>query len=59
MSFPATGLETTYRNAINDVAKLLKKKHQDNYLVSLLISPGFDFLKYYIYVRLGFNIYVS
>lgn len=33
MSFPATGLETTYRNDLKDVAKMLKKKHQDNYLV--------------------------
>jgi tensin len=36
MSFPATGLETTYRNDLKDVAKLLKKKHQENYLVSSL-----------------------
>jgi hypothetical protein len=34
MSFPATGLETTYRNNLGDVAKLLQTKHQDKYMVS-------------------------
>jgi len=33
MSFPATGLETTYRNDMKDVAKMLKTKHQENYMV--------------------------
>ena len=33
MSFPASGLETTYRNNLREVAKLLQKNHQDKYMV--------------------------
>lgn len=33
MSFPATGMESTYRNSLKDVAKMLKTKHQENYMV--------------------------
>jgi len=44
MSFPATGLETTYRNNLRDVAKMLQSKHQDKYMVSEL-----NILFYWIY----------
>ena len=33
MSFPGSGLETTYRNDLKDVAKMLKTKHQQNFMV--------------------------
>ena len=33
MSFPASGMESTYRNNLKDVAKMLKTKHQENYMV--------------------------
>ena len=33
MSFPATGVESAYRNNLKDVAKMLKTKHEDNYMV--------------------------
>lgn len=33
MSFPGSGLETTYRNNLREVAKLLQKNHQDKYMV--------------------------
>lgn len=33
MSFPGSGLETTYRNDLKDVAKMLKTKHQENFMV--------------------------
>ena len=33
MSFPATGMETAYRNNLKDVAKMLRTKHQENYMV--------------------------
>ena len=33
MSFPGSGLETTYRNDLRDVAKMLKTKHQENFMV--------------------------
>ena len=42
MSFPATGVESAYRNNLKDVAKMLKTKHEDNYMVRnkcLLYSP--------------------
>ena len=35
MSFPATGVESAYRNNLKDVAKMLKTKHEDNYMVRL------------------------
>ena len=33
MSFPATGVESAYRNNLKDVAKMLKTKHEENYMV--------------------------
>lgn len=33
MSFPATGIEATYRNKLEDVAAMLKEKHGDNFLI--------------------------
>ena len=35
MSLPASGFHAAYRNHVRDVATLLKKKHQDHYLVCL------------------------
>ena len=34
MSFPATGMQSAYRNSLKDVAKMLKTKHQESYMVS-------------------------
>ena len=34
MSFPGSGLETTYRNNLREVAKMLQTNHQDKYMVS-------------------------
>ena len=33
MSFPATGMQSAYRNSLKDVAKMLKTKHQESYMV--------------------------
>ena len=33
MSFPASGLESTYRNDLKDVAKMLERRHSKNYMV--------------------------
>ena len=33
MSFPASGMESAYRNSLKDVAKMLKTKHQESYMV--------------------------
>ncbi|XP_065889210.1 tensin-2-like isoform X2 [Dysidea avara] len=46
MSFPATGLETTYRNDMKDVAKMLKTKHQDNYMIFNLSERSYDISKF-------------
>ena len=40
MSFPGSGLETIYRNNVKDVAKMLKTKHQENYMVWGLCCSG-------------------
>eukprot|EP00118_Oscarella_pearsei_P017975 m.181384 g.181384 ORF g.181384 m.181384 type:complete len:1048 (+) comp39270_c0_seq3:476-3619(+) len=45
MSFPASGLESTYRNNLEDVAKMLKQKHQDNYMVFNLSERSYDVSK--------------
>ena len=36
MSFPASGVESAYRNSLKDVAKMLKTRHEENYLVRLM-----------------------
>ena len=33
MSFPHEDQETLYRKSLNDVAKMLKSKHGENYMV--------------------------
>ena len=38
MSIPATGIHAAYRNHVRDVAALLKKRHQDHYLVGHVIA---------------------
>ena len=38
MSFPASGVESAYRNNLKDVAKMLKTKHEDNYMVRMGIA---------------------
>lgn len=37
MSFPATGMQSAYRNSLKDVAKMLKTKHQESYMVSTVL----------------------
>lgn len=46
MSFPATGMESTYRNSLKDVAKMLEIKHQENYMVR---SRTLTKTQYYIF----------
>lgn len=36
MSFPGSGVESAYRNNLKDVAKMLKTRHQDNYMVFVI-----------------------
>lgn len=44
MSFPATGVESAYRNNLKDVAKMLKTKHEENYMVRRGFSQCHCFL---------------
>ena len=45
MSFPATGVESVYRNCLSDVAKMLMNKHGENYLVFNLSERRYDISK--------------
>ncbi|XP_022798833.1 tensin-like isoform X3 [Stylophora pistillata] len=45
MSFPASGLETTYRNNLREVAKMLQTNHQDKYMVFNLSERRYDISK--------------
>ena len=42
MSFPASGVESAYRNKLNDVAELLESKHKDNYLIINVSDRSYD-----------------
>lgn len=42
MSFPASGLESCYRNKIGDVAKFLKEHHGTNYRVINLSNRKYN-----------------
>jgi tensin len=46
MSFPASGLESTYRNSLKDVAKMLQSKHQNNYMVFNVSERSYDTSKF-------------
>ncbi len=43
MSFPASGIESLYRNKINDVAMLLNKKHKNKYLIINLSNRKYNY----------------
>ena len=45
MSFPASGVESVYRNCLRDVAKMLMNKHGENYLVFNLSERRYDISK--------------
>ena len=56
MSFPASGLETTYRNNLREVAKMLQTNHGDKFMVSWTLPffhfsfPFYDFFPYLFFV---------
>lgn len=43
MAFPASGLQKTYRNSIDDVAKFLEMKHLSNYLIINVSNRKYDY----------------
>lgn len=46
MSFPASGIESAYRNTINNVSNFLKERHKSNYLVFNLSGRKYDNSKF-------------
>jgi phosphatidylinositol-3,4,5-trisphosphate 3-phosphatase/dual-specificity protein phosphatase PTEN len=52
MAFPGSGLETVYRNSINQVSKFLKERHKGNYLVINLSGKKYDNNKFDNKVRI-------
>lgn len=57
MAFPASGIETLYRNNIKDVSKFIKEKHKTNYLIINLAGRHYDYNKFdnkvYYYINIG------
>ena len=45
MSYPAAGMESTYRNNLDDVAQMLNEKHPSSYLVFNLSQRAYDYSK--------------
>ena len=46
MAFPASGLESFYRNSIDDVKKLIESRHSFNYLIINLSDRKYDYSKF-------------
>lgn len=46
MSFPASGLESTFRNDINDVARFLWEYHGDQYMIFNLSNRKYNYEKF-------------
>ena len=46
MAFPADGVESTYRNYIEDVAKFLDERHMDRYLIFNLSGRDYNYERF-------------
>mmetsp|Transcript_22014 Transcript_22014/g.61896 ORF Transcript_22014/g.61896 Transcript_22014/m.61896 type:complete len:1185 (-) Transcript_22014:55-3609(-) len=46
MAFPGEGIESTYRNNIDEVAEVLKSKHGHNYMIYNLSERHYDYTKF-------------
>jgi hypothetical protein len=46
MSFPADGVESAYRNHIDDVSTFLEGMHKDRYMVYNLTERHYDYSKF-------------
>ena len=46
MAYPGSGLETVYRNNIEQVSKFLKDRHPGNYMVINLSGKKYDNAKF-------------
>lgn len=55
MSFPADGMESTFRNSIDDVSSMLKENHQRNFMVYNLTERNYDVTKFdHLVIEFGF-----
>ncbi|CCI48560.1 unnamed protein product [Albugo candida] len=54
MGYPASGVEKTYRNDINEVAKFLNSRHPHSYRVYNLSERRYDYSKFYQVAEFGF-----
>lgn len=46
MGFPSSGIETLWRNSIDDVCALLKKYHQSHFMIWNLSGRSYDYQKF-------------
>ena len=46
MAFPGSGVETVYRNNIDEVSKFLSERHGSNYLVINISGKKYDTKKF-------------
>ena len=46
MGFPASGIESAWRNHIDDVANMLNEYHKDHYLIWNLSDKRYDYSKF-------------
>jgi len=46
MGFPASGVEGVFRNHIDEVCRLLKERHGNNYLIWNLSERAYDYKKF-------------
>merc|ERR1712183_784207 len=46
MAFPAAGLESAWRNHIDDVAAMLNQYHKDHYMIWNLSDKDYDYMKF-------------
>lgn len=46
MSFPAGGMESAFRNDIDEVAYFMKDTHRDNFMIYNLSERDYDYTKF-------------
>lgn len=46
MAYPASGIESIYRNPITEVARFLKSRHDQHYLIINLSNRKYDYTKF-------------